>query len=683
LHCFQGFCASDDGSHTAAHYGKLPSHGLFLHIEKTAKEHSHSDKQKAKITRLEVSAEPGEQDLCATSYSVYCAQCKEFAELGATSADVQKLAGSVINSASAAFIVARNGGDSWVEPAAQPCEHGLLLEVSDVSRSSSAACSQCDLKQNLWLCLSCGALNCGRRQFDGSGGNGHALSHYQSCMHPLACKLGTITADGDADVYCYACDDMVVDVNLKEHLATFGIDLASARKTEQSTAEMQLSVNLTHTYAMVDKEGNELKPVSVAPGYRGLTNLGNSCYLATVVQALRNVPESIFKLKQNHDYLECNYPNPADCIQCQVLKLARGFYQQSSNEEELRPWMFKSLIGQGHADFSSASQQDAAEFLAHLLNRLAKNNSYRPFVKTFEFEQVQRLTCKGCGLMRRSCARASALSLNVAPLLLDETTSISIKSLFDLYFAAEDVEIKCPQCSASLASREVRLGVLPRNLIVTVNRFRLRNWVPEKSDCVIDVDAEEPLDLSIYMVSPEEGAVSSSDSNVRADPELLGELLLLGLEEEVARKALISCNNSSIEEAMQTIFGSDKTETMVDEGAMDLLTSAGFDAEAAKQALLACDNDSERAFDHLLSHPNQAGTHPDPITKEDSITCPLYRLNSFITHRGASMHCGHYVAHLRDEEKARWVLYNDDKVAEAATPLSTGEAYIYVYANMQ
>lgn len=32
--------------------------------------------------------------------------------------------------------------------------------------------------------------------------------------------------------------------------------------------------------------------------------------------------------------------------------------------------MFKTLIGRGHADFSSSKQQDAQEFFLHLINVL-------------------------------------------------------------------------------------------------------------------------------------------------------------------------------------------------------------------------------------------------------------------------------------------------------------------------
>ena len=61
--------------------------------------------------------------------------------------------------------------------------------------------------------LSDGALLCGRKNWDDSGGNGHALEHYNETKYPLCVKLGTITKDG-ADVFSYAEDDMVTDPHL-------------------------------------------------------------------------------------------------------------------------------------------------------------------------------------------------------------------------------------------------------------------------------------------------------------------------------------------------------------------------------------------------------------------------------------------------------------------------------------
>ncbi|VDQ17954.1 unnamed protein product [Trichobilharzia regenti] len=41
--------------------------------------------------------------------------------------------------------------------------------------------------------LTDGAILCGRRFWDGTGGNNHAVEHYEKTKYPLAVKLGTIT----------------------------------------------------------------------------------------------------------------------------------------------------------------------------------------------------------------------------------------------------------------------------------------------------------------------------------------------------------------------------------------------------------------------------------------------------------------------------------------------------------
>ncbi len=57
-------------------------------------------------------------------------------------------------------------------------------------------CEKCDKRDNLWLNLTDGSILCGRKFFDGSGGNNHAVEHYAIAKYPLAVKLGTITPDG-------------------------------------------------------------------------------------------------------------------------------------------------------------------------------------------------------------------------------------------------------------------------------------------------------------------------------------------------------------------------------------------------------------------------------------------------------------------------------------------------------
>ena len=57
-----------------------------------------------------------------------------------------------------------------------------------------------------------------------------------------------------------------------------------------------------------------------------------------------------------------------------------------------------------------------------------------------------------------------------------------------------------------------------------------------------------------------------------------------------------------------------------------------------------------------------------------------YRLKAFISHMGTSTDVGHYVCHiLRD---GRWVIYNDEKVAESKTP-PRDLAYVYLYERVE
>ena len=73
----------------------------------------------------------------------------------------------------------------------------------------------------------------------------------------------------------------------------------------------------------------------------------------------------------------------------------------------------------------------------------------------------------------------------------------------------------------------------------------------------------------------------------------------------------------------------------------------------------------------LFNHPDDTGeevssapTAEAPASYGGSKDVPAnYRLKAFISHKGPSVHSGHYVAHIRTEEG--WVLFNDEKVVKA------------------
>lgn len=64
------------------------------------------------------------------------------------------------------------------------------------------------------------------------------MIHTHESNHPVAVKLGTITPEGGADVYCYKCDEPRLDHKLADHLKNFGINVGDQRKTEKSLTEL-------------------------------------------------------------------------------------------------------------------------------------------------------------------------------------------------------------------------------------------------------------------------------------------------------------------------------------------------------------------------------------------------------------------------------------------------------------
>ena len=98
--------------------------------------------------------------------------------------------------------------------------------------------------------------------------------------------------------------------------------------------------------------------------------------------------------------------------------------------------------------------------------------------------------------------------------------------------------------------------------------------------------------------------------------------------------------------------------------------------------------DVERAVEWLFSHPDDTGEDNAPLPAVESSSTAVqqrvpvrYRLRAFVSHKGPSVHSGHYVAHIRTDDVG-WVLFNDEKVVRAdpeSVRALKALAYLYVF----
>ncbi|KAJ8664475.1 hypothetical protein QAD02_006137 [Eretmocerus hayati] len=227
-----------------------------------------------------------------------------------------------------------------------------------VRKAISCLCHTCKTyKDRLHSCLHCIFFGCYVK--------GHIQEHAKTKKHFLAVDLCY------GNILCFQCGDYVYDREL--------MTVAKSQRSESAK-----SLCLGEFYRAWEPNHHEVELLRNNPrrrrvvenstvGLRGLINLGSTCFMNCIVQALIHTPLlRDYFLADRH---QC--PQPARCLVCEVGSLFQEFY--SGNKAPLILHKLLHLIWTHARHLAGYEQQDAHEFFIATLDVLHRHcEQYSP-----------------------------------------------------------------------------------------------------------------------------------------------------------------------------------------------------------------------------------------------------------------------------------------------------------------
>ncbi|KAM8927104.1 ubiquitin carboxyl-terminal hydrolase 2 isoform 2-T2 [Pelodytes ibericus] len=158
------------------------------------------------------------------------------------------------------------------------------------------------------------------------------------------------------------------DVYGKKRGGTNGYGVTQGLAPETSTSKA--SSRFTYSYEKSDvSRTKEVQPVKSVQGLVGLRNLGNTCFMNSILQCLSNTKDLRDYCMQNSHRRDLNSKTCNTAIMEEFARLLQAMWTCSVNEV-VSPSEFKTQIQRYAPRFMGYNQQDAQEFLRFLLDGL-------------------------------------------------------------------------------------------------------------------------------------------------------------------------------------------------------------------------------------------------------------------------------------------------------------------------
>ena len=192
----------------------------------------------------------------------------------------------------------------------------------------------------------------------------------------------------------------------------------------------------------------------------GITNLGNTCYASSLLQALSTIPELWLSVSVSQDY-----HSPLIKSFLLVMSLLK------KKSSIINPYFFlrslKNHIDRitGKCDFDIYKQQDVVEVLTFLCNELGDKIIGTQF--KMQIRTLSTTTCTECNHQATSDDNLSILPVSITPSLQE-----SILNFLQPEFLHGENKWFCPKCSKHCNGKRVTNFIdLPDILIIQLKRF--------------------------------------------------------------------------------------------------------------------------------------------------------------------------------------------------------------------
>lgn len=211
--------------------------------------------------------------------------------------------------------------------------------------------------------------------------------------------------DENEGAYCYHCRDIT---NLYYH--------CSCRIVSYCSIECKYNDFLGHR-AFCDKISDDVNDVlndlknyegsEINNGLMGLRNIGNSCYLNCLLQAIKH--NDLIKThlaSRNSQFINGQSPL--------TNALYHFFYViWHSRRPFVRPWLLKVALGLKHKDYLYFEQNDAHECLMNIIDDIDEVNDpmYKAISQSYRGRLTSKITCTNCAKEIRKHENFYSLSL--------------------------------------------------------------------------------------------------------------------------------------------------------------------------------------------------------------------------------------------------------------------------------